>query len=72
MKHLNLKANPLGCTTPRNPRLAVVGTGQNAYIWIGNDAGFVGIAQNTPETRRFLARALARFEKGLPRRKGKR
>jgi hypothetical protein len=71
MKDLNLKADPLGETTPRNPRLSVNGTGANAYLWIGSDGGFVGIARNTPQLRKFLRRALARMEDGTDRRSSK-
>lgn len=63
MRNLGLKADALGETTPRNPRLSVNGSGAEAYIWIGSDAGFVGIARNTPETRRFLKKALERMER---------
>lgn len=63
MKNLNLKADPLGENVPRNPRLAVNGVGRNAYLWIGSDAGFVGIARNSAELRQFLRRALARMER---------
>jgi hypothetical protein len=65
LKHLNLKAEPLGENVPKNPKLSVVGCGPRAYIWIGSDSGFVGMAPNSVETRRFLKRALARLEKGL-------
>ena len=64
MKHLALKADPLGVNTPRNPRLMVIGSGEKAFLWLGNDAGFVGVAANTPQTRAFLRKALARMEKG--------
>ena len=63
MKNLHLKAEPLGDSVPRNPRIFVNGTGPDAYLWIGSDSGFVGIARNTAETRQFLRRALARLEK---------
>lgn len=64
MRNLTLKADRLGVGVTPNPRLALHGSGANAYIWIGNDDRFVGIARNTPETRDFLRKALKRMERG--------
>ncbi|MFB3828964.1 MAG: hypothetical protein ACE15B_19515 [Bryobacteraceae bacterium] len=63
MRSATLKADPLGSTVPRNPRLVLHGSGKNAYLWIGNDHAFVGVVSNAPATRAFLRKALARMEK---------
>jgi hypothetical protein len=65
MRRLNLKADPLGASVPKNPIIAVIGAGKDALLWMGNERGFLGVARNCPETRRFLRRALQRLEKGL-------
>lgn len=67
MRPLTQKADALGDAVTPDPKLMIVGSGESAYLWIGNANGFIGVARNTPQLRKFLRRALARLEE---RRKG--
>jgi hypothetical protein len=63
MRKMTLKADSLSASVPQNPRLVLIDGAEGPYLWIGNEAGFVGIARNSAATRKFLRKALERMER---------